>query len=218
MRTEPSLPNGHGLLGCRPRGPDLRRVRAGRPALARPCSQRFPTLSGWPICRRSASTRSSGRGPPRSPRAPAGPASLIVGRGPGGFPVPLIRDPLWRWSEITDWFAADERRQPNPDRALTIRAINGAAEARRPTRRGSRRETPAPRPAAPDRLMTRRPLHPSVGWARPDAPAWCEPGAVPLGSQRDPVVRLGTKTLTPQGKPAHGLTRWDSLVCLPVDS
>lgn len=61
---------------------------------------------------------------------------LIDGkRGPGGFPKPaasVTRNPLWRWSEVADWFERYERRPvADPARSAVIGAINGALEARR---------------------------------------------------------------------------------------
>lgn len=68
-------------------------------------------------------------------------------RGPGGFPKPAAaatRNPLWRWSEVADWFERYEG-QPvaDPERSAVIGAINGALEARRNLR------------ARPDRGLTK---------------------------------------------------------------
>jgi predicted DNA-binding transcriptional regulator AlpA len=45
---------------------------------------------------------------------------LIKGQsGPGGFPLPAshaTRNPLWRWSEVEDWFARYEGCQPEVER------------------------------------------------------------------------------------------------------
>lgn len=71
---------------------------------------------------------------------------LINGRrGPGGFPPPVshaTRNPLWRWSEVADWVAGYEGRPADPERSLTIGAVNGALEARRAlrTRAGDTRQ------------------------------------------------------------------------------
>lgn len=63
---------------------------------------------------------------------------LIKGqRGPGGFPRPVSgtdRKPLWRWSEVEDWFARYTDYQHDRERASVIGAINGALEARRNVR------------------------------------------------------------------------------------
>ena len=61
---------------------------------------------------------------------------LIEGqRGPGRFPRPAAaatRNPLWRWSEVAEWFERYEGRPyANPERSAVIGAINGALEARR---------------------------------------------------------------------------------------
>jgi len=61
---------------------------------------------------------------------------LIDGkRGPGEFPRPAAaatRDPLWRWSEVADWFERYEGQAvADPERSAIIGAINGALEARR---------------------------------------------------------------------------------------
>lgn len=61
---------------------------------------------------------------------------LIEGqRGPGRFPRPAVaatRNPLWRWSEVAEWFERYEGRPyANPERSAVIGAINGALEARR---------------------------------------------------------------------------------------
>jgi predicted DNA-binding transcriptional regulator AlpA len=59
---------------------------------------------------------------------------LIRGlRGPGGFPPPAshaTRNPLWRWSEVEEWFARYEGRPADTERSAAIGAINGALEAR----------------------------------------------------------------------------------------
>ena len=59
---------------------------------------------------------------------------LIKGqRGPGGFPLPAshaTRNPLWRWSEVEDWFAIYEGREPDSERSLVLGAVNGALQAR----------------------------------------------------------------------------------------
>jgi predicted DNA-binding transcriptional regulator AlpA len=59
---------------------------------------------------------------------------LIQGqRGPGSFPAPAshaTRNPLWRWSEVEDWFARYEGRPADTVRSAAIGAINGALEAR----------------------------------------------------------------------------------------
>jgi len=73
---------------------------------------------------------------------------LIDGqRGPGGFPTPaasVTRNPLWRWSEVADWFEHYEGRPvTDPERSAVIGAINGALEARRNLR------------ARPDRGLTK---------------------------------------------------------------
>ncbi len=73
---------------------------------------------------------------------------LIDGqRGPGGFPTPaasVTRNPLWRWSEVADWFERYEGRPvTDPERSAVIGAINGALEARRNLR------------ARPDRGLTK---------------------------------------------------------------
>lgn len=73
---------------------------------------------------------------------------LIEGqRGPGGFPKPAAsatRNPLWRWSEVADWFERyDGRRVADPERSAVIGAINGALEARRNLR------------TRPDRALTK---------------------------------------------------------------
>jgi len=70
---------------------------------------------------------------------------LIDGqRGPGGFPKPaasVTRNPLWRWSEVADWFERYENRSvADPERSAVIGAINGALEARRNLRAGQDRE------------------------------------------------------------------------------
>lgn len=63
---------------------------------------------------------------------------LIKGqRGPGGFPRPISgtgRNPLWRWSEVEDWFAHYTDHQPDRERTAVIGAVNGALEARRNVR------------------------------------------------------------------------------------
>lgn len=63
---------------------------------------------------------------------------LIKGqRGPGGFPAPISgtgRSPLWRWSEVEDWFACHTDHEPDRERTAVIGAINGALEARRNVR------------------------------------------------------------------------------------
>jgi len=68
-------------------------------------------------------------------------------RGPGGFPRPAAaatRNPLWRWSEVADWFERYEGQAvADPERSAVIGAINGALEARRNLR------------ARPDRGLTR---------------------------------------------------------------
>ncbi len=60
---------------------------------------------------------------------------LIKGqRGPGEFPQPVsgtVRNPLWRWSEVEDWFARYTDYEPDRERTAVIGAINGALEARR---------------------------------------------------------------------------------------
>jgi predicted DNA-binding transcriptional regulator AlpA len=61
---------------------------------------------------------------------------LIAGqRGPGDFPRPLThptRNPLWRWSEVAEWFARWERRDlTDAKRSTWIAAVNGVLEARR---------------------------------------------------------------------------------------
>ncbi len=56
-------------------------------------------------------------------------------RGPGGFPKPAAaatRNPLWRWSEVADWFERYEGHPvTDPERSAVIGAINGALETRR---------------------------------------------------------------------------------------
>jgi len=63
---------------------------------------------------------------------------LIKGqRGPGGFPHPVsgnVLHPLWRWSEVEDWFARYTDYEPDRERSAVIGAINGALEARRNVR------------------------------------------------------------------------------------
>jgi predicted DNA-binding transcriptional regulator AlpA len=70
----------------------------------------------------------------RTGRTRASVDHLIRGvRGPGDFPPPAshaTRNPLWRWSEVEDWFAAYEGRQPDTERSAIIGAINGALQAR----------------------------------------------------------------------------------------
>jgi predicted DNA-binding transcriptional regulator AlpA len=60
---------------------------------------------------------------------------LVKGqRGPGGFPDPAThatRNPLWRWSEVEQWFAEYDGRVPDTERSYVIGAINGALQARR---------------------------------------------------------------------------------------
>lgn len=61
---------------------------------------------------------------------------LIDGRrGPGGFPQPaasVTRNPLWRWSEVADWFERyEDRPLADPERSAVIGAFNGALETRR---------------------------------------------------------------------------------------
>lgn len=73
---------------------------------------------------------------------------LIDGRrGPGGFPPPaasVTRNPLWRWSEVADWFGRYEGRPlADPERSAVIGAFNGALETRRNLR------------ARPDRGLTK---------------------------------------------------------------
>lgn len=54
-------------------------------------------------------------------------------RGPGGFPAPAThatRNPLWRWSEVEEWFAAYEGREPYTGQSSVLAAINGALQAR----------------------------------------------------------------------------------------
>lgn len=66
---------------------------------------------------------------------------LVKGqRGPGGFPRPAshaTRNPLWRWSEVEEWFAKYEGRQPDVQRPVLIGAINGALQARHALREAS---------------------------------------------------------------------------------
>lgn len=66
---------------------------------------------------------------------------LVKGqRGPGGFPPPAshaTRNPLWRWSDVEEWFAKYEGRQPEVERPLVIGAINGALQARHALREAS---------------------------------------------------------------------------------
>lgn len=73
---------------------------------------------------------------------------LIDGkRGPGGFPKPAAaatRNPLWRWSEVAEWFERYEGRSvADPERSAVIGAINGVLETRRNLR------------ARPDRGLTK---------------------------------------------------------------
>lgn len=60
---------------------------------------------------------------------------LVKGqRGPGDFPQPVsgnVRNPLWRWLEVEEWFARYEGREPDMERPAVIGAINAALEARR---------------------------------------------------------------------------------------
>lgn len=69
---------------------------------------------------------------------------LVKGqRGPGGFPPPAshaTRNPLWRLSEVEEWFAKYEGREPDVERPVLIGAINGALQARR-----ALREAPEPK-------------------------------------------------------------------------
>lgn len=54
-------------------------------------------------------------------------------RGPGGFPAPAThatRNPLWRWSEVEEWLAGYEGREPDVEQAAVLAAINGALQAR----------------------------------------------------------------------------------------
>ena len=66
---------------------------------------------------------------------------LVKGqRGPGGFPPPAshaTRNPLWRWSDVEEWFAKYEGRQPEVESPLVIGAINGALQARHALREAS---------------------------------------------------------------------------------
>jgi predicted DNA-binding transcriptional regulator AlpA len=63
---------------------------------------------------------------------------LIKGqRGPGSFPPPVAgasRHPLWRWSEVEDWFVDYTGYRPDRERTAVIGAFNGALEARRNVR------------------------------------------------------------------------------------
>lgn len=64
---------------------------------------------------------------------------LVKGtRGPGGFPSPVTgttRNPLWRWSEVEQWFATKDGAPPvDPERTAVTGAINAALEARRNAR------------------------------------------------------------------------------------
>lgn len=64
-------------------------------------------------------------------------STLIAGaRGPGGWPRPVagnVRSPLWRWSDIAEWFASFDgggRPSDDPD-ARFIAATNDVLAARR---------------------------------------------------------------------------------------
>lgn len=62
---------------------------------------------------------------------------LIAGeRGPGGFPSPVShlksRGRIWRWSDVTRWFAASLGEEfPAGKGADFLAAVNGALEVRR---------------------------------------------------------------------------------------
>lgn len=66
---------------------------------------------------------------------------LIKGkRGPGGFPPPAshaTRNPLWRWSEVEQWFAGYEGREADSERSAVLGAINGALQTRHALRSSS---------------------------------------------------------------------------------
>jgi predicted DNA-binding transcriptional regulator AlpA len=64
---------------------------------------------------------------------------LIRGeRGPGNFPLPVThadrRNPLWRWSEVEDWFEAYEGRpvdDSHRELMFSVAAINAMLDIRR---------------------------------------------------------------------------------------
>ena len=64
---------------------------------------------------------------------------LVKGeRGPGGFPLPAThadrRNPLWRWSEVEDWFEAYEGRaidEAHRELMFTVAVINSMLDIRR---------------------------------------------------------------------------------------
>ena len=60
-------------------------------------------------------------------------------RGPGDYPpaTHATRNPLWRGSDVEEWFAKYEGRQSEVDKPLLIGAINGALQARHALRGAS---------------------------------------------------------------------------------
>jgi predicted DNA-binding transcriptional regulator AlpA len=71
---------------------------------------------------------------------------LIKGqRGPNNFPAPVshaTRNPLWRWSEVEDWFAVYEGREPtDSERSAVLEAVNGALSARHGLHRSTESST-----------------------------------------------------------------------------
>jgi hypothetical protein len=57
-------------------------------------------------------------------------------RGPGGFPLPIASvtgtSPLWRWSDVVQWFVANQiAQQETCQEAETIRKINAVLEVHR---------------------------------------------------------------------------------------
>lgn len=61
---------------------------------------------------------------------------LVAGhRGPGGFPLPLLRaesrNPLWRWADVVAWCETAGIDAPKPLGGAFVAAVNAALELRR---------------------------------------------------------------------------------------